>query len=502
MAPRRQTAREIRIALAEKLDRESWPDHVNNGEEGDYPYLAAYGKGLPHNEEGEIEPEAFNAMLRALTSKEPTDFERIPRGARKARRFVNPQAGLAFDAQGPDAQAVTLPPAPRIDSARNSAEMMELYWMALCRDIPFTDFGTHPLIADAAAELSGTPDFDGPKDGGVVTPGTLFRGSTRGDVAGPYISQFLLKDIPYGTLLIAQRNALAPERVDHLTDRASWLAAQRGRLVSVPPPDYGQPRYLHKPRDLATYVHYDALYEAYLNAALYLLAAGAPLDQGIPYQHSANQDGFGTYGGPHILSLVTEVATRALKAVWFQKWFVHRRQRPEAFGGRIDAHLTGLRRYDMIDKNVLESRAVQLVKQTWRSYLLPQAYPEGSPLHPAYGAGHAAVAAACVTVLKAWFDESWSLPHPFVANADGTALEPYTGDDAGQLTVGGELDKVAANIAIGRSIAGVHWRTDYWESMKLGEAIGIGVLRDVVHVGHERASFTLKRFDGTGITIE
>jgi hypothetical protein len=29
-------------------------------------------------------------------------------------------------------------------------------------------------------------------------------------------------------------------------------------------------------------------------------------------------------GSPHILSWVTEVATRALKAVWYQKWFVHR----------------------------------------------------------------------------------------------------------------------------------------------------------------------------------
>ncbi len=41
--------------------------------------------------------------------------------------------------------------------------------------------------------------------------------------------------------------------------------------------------------------------------------------------------------------------------------------------------------------------------------LLPMAFPEGSPTHPAYGAGHATVAGACVTILKAWFDESTRL---------------------------------------------------------------------------------------------
>ncbi len=38
--------------------------------------------------------------------------------------------------------------------------------------------------------------------------------------------------------------------------------------------------------------------------------------------------------------------------------------------------------------------------------LLPMAFPEGSPMHPAYGAGHATVAGACVTILKAFFDTS------------------------------------------------------------------------------------------------
>jgi hypothetical protein len=58
------------------------------------------------------------------------------------------------------------------------------------------------------------------------------------------------------------------------------------------------------------------------------------------------------------------------------------------------------------------------------------------------------------------FDETFLVPNPVVPSADGLSLEPQTGPDAGSLTVGGELDKLAANIAFARNIAGVHWRTD------------------------------------------
>ncbi|MEU4741527.1 vanadium-dependent haloperoxidase [Actinosynnema sp. NPDC023658] len=497
MSERRTEARLSRLASADALDRQPWPEHVNNGEEGDYPYVANYGKGLPHDEVGEVRPDAYNTMLRALATGRPEDFERIPLG--RGTKFINPQAGLAFDLEGPDPQSLAVPPAPRIDSARNSAEAVELYWMALARDVPFTEYDTHPLIAQAADELSRLSDYRAPKVDGRVTPDTIFRGGTRGDLRGPFLSQFLLRDVQYGTLRIPQLHDTVRRDRDYLTDFEAWRAVQEGAQVRGIKRDHVNRRYLRTPRDLANYVHFDALYEGYLNAALILLDLGAPFDAGNPYRHSVNQVGFGTYGPPHLLSLVTEVATRALKAAWFQKWYVHRRLRPEAFGGRVHAHLSGLRDYDMIDREVLDSEAVKLTHEKHGSYLLPQAFPEGSPTHPSYGSGHATVAGACVTVLKAWFDESWVLPDPVVPAADGVRLVPYTG--GGLLTVGGELDKVAANIPTGRNMAGVHWRSDFTEAVLLGEAVGIGVLRDHVRVNHEDASFGLTRFDGRRVTI-
>ncbi|MEV8444060.1 vanadium-dependent haloperoxidase [Actinosynnema sp. NPDC051121] len=497
MSERRTEARLSRLASADALDRLPWPEHVNNGEEGDYPYVANYSKGLPHDDVGEVRPEAYDTLLRALATGRSDDFERVPLG--RGVKLTDPQSGLAFDLEGPDAQSLTMPPAPRLDSARNSAEAVELYWMALTRDVPFAEYDGHPLIAQAAAELSRLSDYRAPRVEGRVTPATIFRGGTRGDLPGPFLSQFLLRDVQYGTLRVPQlHDTVRPDR-DYLTDFDAWRVVQEGGSTPAIKRDHAKRRYLHDARGVTNYVHFDALYEAYLNAALILLDLGAPVDAGNPYRHSANQAGFGTYGAPHLLSLVTEVATRALKAVWFQKWFVHRRLRPEAFGGRVHAHLSGLRDYPMIDREVLDSEAVKLVYEKHGSYLLPQAFPEGSPTHPSYGSGHATVAGACVTVLKAWFDESWELPDPVVASADGTVLVPYTG--GGRLTVGGELDKVAANIATARNMAGVHWRSDFTEPMLLGEAIGIGVLRDHVRVNHEDASFGLTRFDGRRITI-
>jgi hypothetical protein len=86
---------------------------------------------------------------------------------------------------------LTIRPAPTFDSAEEAGEMAELYWHALTRDIHFSDYGTDPLTIQAAANLSWFSDFRGPKEGGVVTTNTLFRGNTPGDLNGPYISQFL-----------------------------------------------------------------------------------------------------------------------------------------------------------------------------------------------------------------------------------------------------------------------------------------------------------------------
>lgn len=148
--------------------------------------------------------------------------------------------------------------------------------------------------------------------------------------------------------------------------------------------------------------------------------------------------------------------------------------RPEEFAGRLHQQKVGAATYP-ISQEILNSPVVARSFEEFGSYLLPMGYPEGSPTHPAYPAGHATIAGACVTVLKAFFKETFVIPNPVVASADRLSLLPYSGEP---LTVGGELNKLASNISLGRDTAGVHWRSDGIEGMKLGEAVALRLLAD------------------------
>ena len=280
MFSRQSAARAVREEANNIAFRRLVPTHLSNGEELDYrnaagelSYIANYHKGLHHNALGEVVPADYRAMVKALNTGSPDSFEAIPLDL--GRKLTNPQSGLAFDLEGPDAHSLAIPPAPRIDSAENAAEMAELYWMALLRDIHFSNYATNTDVAAAAASLSAFSDFRGPKSGGVVTPSTLFRGFTPGDLNGPYVSQFMLMPIPFGTLRIRQRQQTAVADKDYMIDYNEWLEIQRGKNVDPAPPGPGTfdpvRRYIRSVRDLATYVHFDALYEAYLNACLILL---------------------------------------------------------------------------------------------------------------------------------------------------------------------------------------------------------------------------------------
>jgi hypothetical protein len=117
--------------------------HTANVDESLYPNkLGSYSKGLPHNNDGTVVLSAYNALLHALDSEQPADFDAIPLGG--DRKLTNPQAGLAFDMEGPDAQALVQIPAPAFASREQAAEISENYWMALLRDVSFSQYGVDP----------------------------------------------------------------------------------------------------------------------------------------------------------------------------------------------------------------------------------------------------------------------------------------------------------------------------------------------------------------------
>ena len=250
----------------------------------------------------------------------------------------------------------------------------------------------------------------------------------------------------------------------------------------------------------------DVIYQAYFIAYLVIDSLNVPLNPGNPYITSATQNGFATLGQPDIAATLAAVAAEAIKAVWYQKWWVHLRHRPESGGGIVYLTKTGQGgTQGQVSNTALNSQAVQNSFTANNSYFLSQAFPEGSPMHPAYPTGHGTVAGACITALKFFFDGAFKIPKPAVVvpSANGATVAAYAPPPGEpQLTVNGELHKLAHNVSFGHGIhAGIHWRSDTDTSIQLGEAVALSWLQDRAHAYNERFSVTLTKVDGTTATI-
>jgi len=494
---RQRRVLETRWEAAQAQFKSSPPAPATNLDEERYEdRRASFSKTMPHNDLGEVDPEAYRRWLAILASGDPARFDQVPRDHQAVERLNNPQATYATDLAGPDATALMLAPPPAFASRESAAEMTELYWLALMRDVPFRDYATDALASAAVLglRLAGFPE---------VATANLFRGECAGDLRGPFVSQFLWHDIPYGLKIVDQRFPVPIPGQNFLTRFEDWLACQRGARARNTVRIDDEPRYIATYRSLAEYVHRDFSFQPFMDAALIILRMGRERGDEVlsptnPYRGSSTQFGDITLGDKNLLTLLAQASLLAQKASYYQKWQIHRRARPEAFGGRIDVHLSGRKSYD-IDPTILHGDVLARAKAMNGSYLLPMAYPEGCPTHPSYPAAHAVSAGACATILKAFVKESYEIPQPVEASLDGVSLGPWRGEP---LLFGSEIDKLASNIALARDAAGVHFRSDSISGLKLGEAVAIGLLADYSRTYSERFDgFTLTQFDGGKVRI-
>jgi hypothetical protein len=263
----------IRQAAAQAYLNEPEPLHRSNGDEARYPdKRASFAKTLPHNDVGEVDVDAFATLVSVLSNGDPTSFETIPRDQRAEVELNNPQATYSYDLVGLDSAATSLDPPPAFASTLMATEMAELYWRSLTRDVPFRDYETDALIAAAVADMNGFTEPLTSSGGKKLTPATVFRGETPGDLIGPYLSQFLWLDIPYGIKTVEQRYTVPTRGQSFLTDYAEWLACQRGAGPRSRLAFDTTPRFICSARELAEYVHRD--FSSYMNAALIMLALG------------------------------------------------------------------------------------------------------------------------------------------------------------------------------------------------------------------------------------
>jgi hypothetical protein len=481
--------------------------HPTNGDLSLPDQCGTYTKCVLQASPGKVDLGAYAAFRNATLSGKFSDFEAVPLGG--SRTLNGPMGSYAYQLVGADSSqfgAPEVPASPAVASKLYATELIELYWCALLRDVAFTDYATNPLAQDAAAELSGLAPYQGPKDNGKVTTALLFRGNFTGEKIGPYVSQFFLTPTVFGAQPFSQQYLTYKAGIDFMTDQNTWFQVQQGIPTGLADQPDPVPRYLHNGRGLAAYTHVDQLYQAYFTAFLVLTSLNAPLNPGNPYVTSLTQNGFGTFGAPDFASVIAQVAKTALNAVWYQKWVVHLRHRPESGAGLVHLINNGVHFDAIPDSSVFDSEALAAIHSKYGTYLLPQPFPEGSPAHPAYPTGHGTVGGACITILKFFFDGNFILNNPVMPSDDGAELVPWNGDpnlgDPGPLTVNGELHKLAHNVTFGHGLHGsIHWRTDSDASIALGEAVAIRFLQDLACTYAEPFTVTFPKLDGTPQTI-
>ncbi len=508
-------------AQAEKIDVGVLPDNGDAARFSDHS--GNWSKTLLHDDLGVVNNNAWNSFIRALRTGQFSDFENIivgnPGGTNFTATLNGPQGCLAFDLEGLDSHATVIPPAPSVTSAQTAAEEVEHYWGALLRDVPFSQYAGNPTAAHAANDMNRLSFVRSAANTYLpfpVTPQNLFRGQVTGgdgNVHGPYLSQFMLQPTFLGAQPLSQQLQSFQPGQDFLTDVEEYERVQNGFLPSASLAFDGF-RYARNGRALAAYTHVDALHQAYFVAVLVLLGINAPLNPGNPYVGSRTEHGFGTLGGPDALATIPEMATRALKASWFHKWIINLRLRPEEYGALVQARLTNAHPFPQaaaqLHPDVLNSAGLAASFAKFGSYLMPQAFPEASPSHPCYPAGHGTVGGACIAALKFFFDGSQPIRPLLLAagsdvvdsSPDGLSLVPYTGADRDSLTINGELSKLAYNITFGHGIhAGIHFRSSSHFAVLLGEQAGISILRDRAQSYNEPFTINITKFDGTTATI-
>jgi len=572
------------------------PVHPSNGRVSEQVVVSKFGKSLSHVQAtGLPTTEAYDSLVTAC--EQGQGYDQISQASLEQydidtdgidtidpppfvdelndfspKPLVQPESAWTYMAEGASTAQLQIAVPPAFDSDETGAEMVELYWRALTRDVPFHEYDGNDIVEDAARELDSIAGYKGPgsaadPNSDTVETDNVFRGVTPGAQTGPYVSQLLWKDRKLGggpeDQKIQPQVAETTPR-DYMTTVEDWLKVQNGVVPGVdrnlPSNEFSDTkRHIITGRDMAERVHDDPPFRQLQKAAQVLIfSMQAPLDESIPYTLKAFEkrnvfddvvEGddfidetppsrrdvdsflsqtrlpFNDFGPLYIEKKVIEATEHGQKAAWHKKWNVHRRLRPEEYGGRVQAikpggdsagrDLDAPEEYP-IPENLLDSEALEDSREKFGSYLLPQAYAEGSPTHPSYPAGHSVVAGAGVTVLKAFFDGDYVFPadEKVVPTRDGSELVTAADlsdrtlgtahDIYDELTVRGELNKLASNMALGRNRAGIHYRSDGIEGLRLGEAAAIQFLEDQLALLEETAgeiSLSLETFDGEDITV-
>ena len=478
---------------------------------------AMFSKTLQHDATTLLPDATETQKLKtAMESGSKVDLEQVSLSPNATRKLANPLGAFIVESTGQDAYGMTMKASPALDSEEAAGEMVEVWEMNIQRDTSFDhlNFGAADTDADRAVTNLNAfgSEYKGPvnESSSTLTRAELFRGVAPGCLTGPYISQFLIHDFQLGAHEIEQKYNYHTG-VYGIT-KSNFKDIADG-TVPVAQAANGSDQYIWNGRSLGTIVHSDFVYQHFYYAAS-MLAQGGTRHTAFSDVDPSNSGAFLTQGGPAFVApAVAAVSANALSAAWVQKWRQQLRLRPETMAARVVTGIAGDSPvyYDSSlttnsQSTINAVKAFNVANGGDNEPFLPLLYAEGSPTHPAYPAGHAVIAGACATILKLMYaDTNWSSMGNYSSvmhSTNGTARVAYTRSDSGDLTVHGELNKLAANIAIGRNIAGVHYRVDGDEGMMLGQKVAIQYFKDyITRQIDARGDITIVGFDGVSFTV-
>jgi membrane-associated phospholipid phosphatase len=481
------------------------------------------------------------------------------------RRLVDPYCLFDNEIYGPYKSSYDVVPTYSPTSPEAGAELVELYCMSLMRDValyllddkyPYPNLTAQNYIENIISYMN-QPNIknylNAPLDGGNITRKVLFRGDTSGDLIGPYMSQFNYYVLGYGQLIISQKyQTYNIQDLNIFDNEYFWTGT--GGFSPVVPGWNGYPnkvyandfiktvpkfislwnggsaneapfihsgfvhsnnlRYLTTIRDTAMYIYRDQVWQPFFTAATILLNnpildnSGNIIGYGVPvgfYFQPRTATKFVDLGPVDLFSLLSLSTKLAMNATWLWKWR-QLKLRPEEMAYQVHLKKTTGTGIDF-NSNLMNSQVLTDVSNNNNgNFLLPLVYTVGSPCHPSYPSGHATIAGAMSTILKAWFNCDSSMnavtinTNVFFITDDG--LIKYTQDGTFatpqvKLRVDNELDKLASNCSVFRNFAGIHYRSDAYAGLEIGENVAISVLEDWVKRYSTDVIFRFRKRNGT-----
>jgi membrane-associated phospholipid phosphatase len=498
-------------------------------------YRGVYSKGfVGHTGPNGIvvgpNPVLYAKFIEAIRTRNQTLLNEVYSTSSK---LVDAHCLFDVELEGRYKSSFVIPPAPSITSLTAAAEILEVYVMALVRNYNFHILDPECIFYDDIPQdaknylntLIGYLNRDGIKgnfryqlvdSNGNITINTLFRGISRGDTIGPYVSQFFYYETAIGNLKLEQKYQCLDLSENIIPDISNskyyfgkteqyfneiWNGGIKSSALQT------KTKYMTTILDLAMYINRDQIWEAIFVTASLFLSRGVD----IGFHTSSRNPGFARFvnlGPVDLYNLLTKATKLAMNSTWVWKWS-QLRPRPEEMAYQI--HLAKKYASSDLSGSVINFPSAllnnpileEIATRNNGKYLMPLGYSQGSPFHPSYPGGHATIAGAMVTIMKAWFNCDWLIP-AVVPDLTGENLVMYKlkNDDKVQyLRIEDELDKIVTNCSHSRNMAGIHYQSDTEVGILIGEQAAISVLQDEVNKYSDNIAFRFRRRSGEVVTL-